>query len=90
MTTETEAEKALPPGVARSSTPGEAVERSQLTAGGVGPGGQTGPDPVTRPLQEGRTYARPVASGHQEPLSGAPDAPGIAEPTDQADGQDRE
>ena len=47
MNKEQEAEAALPPGVARGrslNTPSEAL---QERAGGVGPGGQIGPDPNT-------------------------------------------
>lgn len=52
MKSESEAEAALPPGVARSLHPGGSVEQDQLTSGGVGPGGQIGPQPETRRRQE--------------------------------------
>ncbi|MBD3838204.1 MAG: hypothetical protein IE911_16185, partial [Brevundimonas sp.] len=52
MNKEQEAEAALPPGVARGrslNTPSEAL---QERSGGVGPGGQIGPDPNTLAVQK--------------------------------------
>ncbi len=49
----------LPPGVARGHQPGDSPEQDQLTDGGIGPGAEgPGPDPNTRRLQEGRSFAR--------------------------------
>lgn len=71
MKTDKEAEDALPPGVPRSLSPGRDPKHDQLVSGGVGPGGQVGPDPTTRPLQEGKTYAQQEAGDdHVGPLGG--------------------
>lgn len=70
MTTDAEAEAALPPGVARGTGPGKTPEDDRLTSGGVGPGGQVGPQPETRDLQE-----RPPAvneTTHEGPISSSP------------------
>lgn len=49
----------LPPGIARGHQPGDTARQDQLTDGGVGPGAAgAGPDPATRPLQEGSSFAR--------------------------------
>lgn len=58
MKSDQEAEAALPPGVAKGRRLDTTPTEQQLAAGGVGPGGQPGPDPATRRLQEGRTDAR--------------------------------
>jgi len=71
MKTDKEAEAALPPGVPRSLSPGRSSKHDQRVSGGVGPGDQVGPDPITRPLQEGKTYARDQAGDdHVGPLGG--------------------
>ena len=67
-----EAEAALPPRVAKGLHLGFTPEEQQLQAGGVGPGGQTGPDPNTRRFQEGGTYAREDGPGYEGPISGSP------------------
>lgn len=76
MKSDREAEAALPPGVAKGLRLDTTPQEQQLQAGGVGPGGQAGPDPATRRLQEGRTYAREETPGHEGPISGSPAAPG--------------
>lgn len=58
MKSDQEAEAALPPGVAKGRRLDTTPTEQQLGAGGIGPGGQPGPDPATRRLQEGRTDAR--------------------------------
>ena len=78
MKTDQEAEAALPPGVAKGRRLDTTPEEQQLQAGGIGPGGQVGPDPTTRRLQEGRTYATDETPGHEGPISGSP---GTASPT---------
>lgn len=57
MKTDQEAEDALPPGVAKGLRLDTPPQEQQLQAGGIGPGGQVGPDPSTRRLQEGGTSA---------------------------------
>lgn len=71
MTSDREAEAALPPGVAKGCRLDTTPTEQQLAAGGVGPGGQPGPDPTTRRLQEGRTDARDFEgqSGPGEPTA---------------------
>ncbi len=78
MKTDQEAEAALPPGVAKGLRLDTTPADQQLQAGGIGPGGQVGPDPATRRLQEGRTYATEETAGHEGPIS---DSPGAASPT---------
>ena len=78
MTTDKEAEDALPPGVARGLRLDTTPQEQQLQAGGIGPGGQVGPDPATRRLQEGRTYVHDDTAGHEGPIS---DSPVTASPT---------
>lgn len=72
MTTDRDAEAALPPGVAKGLRLDTTPEEQQLQAGGIGPGGQIGPDPMTRRLQEGKTYAREDTPGHEGPISDSP------------------
>lgn len=85
MKTDKDAEAALPPGVPRSLSPGRSPKHDQGVSGGVGPGGQIGPDPITRPLQEGKTYARDAAGeDHVGPLGGDASRPTT---TDRSDGQ---
>jgi hypothetical protein len=66
MKSDQEAEAALPPGVTKGRRLDTTPTEQQLAAGGVGPGGQPGPDPATRRLQEGRTDARD-SEGQTEP-----------------------
>jgi hypothetical protein len=75
MNKEQEAEAALPPGVARGrwlNTPSEAL---QERAGGVGPGGQIGPDPNTLAVQKTPHDQRPEGDLPQGPISGDPSTP---------------
>lgn len=69
MKSDRDAEAALPPGVARGLRLDTTPEEQQLQAGGIGPGGQVGPDPATRRLQEGRTYAIEETPGQVAPVS---------------------
>ena len=73
MKSDQEAEAALPPGVAKGRRLDTTPTEQQLAAGGIGPGGQPGPDRATRRLQEGRTDARDFEgqTGPNEP-SGSP------------------
>ena len=73
--TEQTAQGALPDGVAPGRSPGMPAEADQLEAGGVGPGGQVGPDPATRRLQEGKSHAREEDAGHEGPISGSVGTP---------------
>jgi len=77
MTRDTEqtGQDALPEGVAPGRSPGMPVEADQLEAGGVGPGGQVGPDPETKRLQEGKTHSREENAGHEGPISGSVGTP---------------
>lgn len=50
MKSDQEAEAALPPGVAKGRRLDTTPAEQQLAAGGIGPGGQPGPDPATRRL----------------------------------------
>jgi hypothetical protein len=75
-TREQQAEDALPQGVARGRSLNTPSEELQLRAGGVGPGGQIGPDPNTRRLQEGPSLSRePDGDLPQGPISGDPRTP---------------
>ena len=69
------AQGALPGGVAPGRSPGMPAEADQLEAGGVGPGGQVGPDPATRRLQEGKSHSREEDAGHEGPISGSVGTP---------------
>ena len=69
MKSDRDAEAALPPGVAKGLRLDTTPKEQQLQAGGIGPGGQVGPDPATRRVQEGRTYANEDTSGHEGPIS---------------------
>lgn len=69
MKSDRDAEAALPPGVAKGLRLNTTPEEQQLQAGGIGPGGQVGPDPATRRLQEGRTDANDETPGHEGPIS---------------------
>lgn len=70
MTSDQEGEAALPPGVARGRRLDTTPAEQQLAAGGIGPGGQPGPDPATRRQQEGPPDARGSEgqTGPNEPL----------------------
>lgn len=73
---EQQAEDALPQGVARGRSLNTPPEEMQLRAGGIGPGGQIGPDPLTRRLQEGPSSSRqPEGDLPQGPLSADPRTP---------------
>ena len=72
MKTDQQAEAALPPGVAKGLRLDTTPQEQQLQAGGIGPGGQVGPDPSTRRLQEGRTYDAEKTPGREGPISGSP------------------
>lgn len=70
---EQEAEDALPNGVARGRSLNTPSEELQLRAGGIGPGGQVGPDPDTRRLQEAGAFDRDLDGDlPQGPVSGDP------------------
>ena len=69
MKSDRDAEAALPPGVAKGLRLDTTPEEQQLQAGGIGPGGQVGPDPATRRLEEGRTYANEDTPGQEGPIS---------------------
>lgn len=73
--TEKAAQDALPEGVAPGRSPGMPAEADQLEAGGVGPGGQVGPDPATRRPQEGKSHSREEDAGHEGPISGSVGTP---------------
>jgi len=73
---EQQAEDALPQGVARGRSLNTPAEELQLRAGGIGLGGQIGPDPNTRRLQEGQSSSRePEGDLPQGPISGDPRTP---------------
>ena len=71
MKSDGNAEAARPPGVAKGLRLDTTPEEQQLQAGGIGPGGQVGPDPATRRVQEERTYANEETPGQEGPISGS-------------------
>lgn len=60
------AEAALPLGVPRGRALDMTAEEQRLVAGGIGPGGQIGPDPETRRMQEDASH--PDVPGHEDPI----------------------
>jgi hypothetical protein len=74
MKTDQEAEDALPPGVAKGLRMDTTPREQQLQAGGIGPGGQVGPDPSTRRLQEGGTHALDETARHEGQVADSHDA----------------
>ncbi len=73
MRSDREAEAALPPGVARGTGPGHTPEDDRLTSGGMGPGGQVGPQPETRRLQDRPPEVNEAS--HEGPISASPFTP---------------
>lgn len=73
MTAKREAEVGLPKTVAPGTGPGRTPEDDRLTSGGIGPGGQVGPQPETRRLQDRPPEVN--AASHEGPISASPSTP---------------
>ena len=73
MTSDREAEAALPAGAPHGTGPGHTPEGDRLTSGGIGPGGQIGPQPETQRLQDRPPEVN--AASHEGPISSSPSTP---------------
>lgn len=75
MNKEQQAEDALPEGAARGRSLNTSSEALRERAGGIGPGGQVGPDPNTDRVLKTPNDKQPEGDLPQGPISGDPRTP---------------